>query len=144
MLASGIALSQAPDLREVKRLLAACRLPVDDIGDGQVFIVARARDQLCGTAGLELFGELALLRSVAVDPAWRGKGVAHALCDEAMERARTMNVRRLFLLTTDAQSFFSKLGFCTLDRDRLPAEIRGTAQFRELCPQTAVAMVRGL
>jgi len=53
-------------------------------------------------------------------------------------------VRRVFLLTTDAQRLFLHLGFAAVERDSVPAEIRATAQFRELCPQTATAMVRDL
>ena len=123
-------------------LLATCRLPSSDIRNEGVFVVARAGAQLCGTAGLEPFGALALLRSVAVHPAWRGKGIADALCREVMHRARAMGVRRLFLLTTDAQAYFRRLGFAAIERDSLPAEIRATAQFRELCPASAVAMAR--
>jgi len=48
------------------------------------------------------------------------------------------------LLTTDAERFFHGLGFAVVERGLLPAEIRATAQFRELCPQTAVAMARDL
>ena len=61
-----------------------------------------------------------------------------------MHRASARQVRRLFLLTTDAQQFFLGLGFATVERDSLPAEIRATAQFRDLCLQTALPMARDL
>jgi len=121
-----------------------CRLPVDDIRDDGIFVVARMGGELCGTAGMESFGAIALLRSVAVHPAWRGKGIASALCDELMRQARSTGVQQLFLLTTDAERFFRTLGFEALARDALPPEVRSTAQFRELCPQTAIAMTRAL
>lgn len=140
----GVSIGSASALSEVKALLAACRLPTDDIRHGATFVVARAGAELCGTAGIDAFGATALLRSVAVQPAWRGRGIAHALCDEVLRRAKATQVRRVFLLTTDAQIFFQGLGFAVVERDALPAEIRATAQFRELCPQTAAAMAREL
>jgi amino-acid N-acetyltransferase len=137
-----VAIGSASTLSEIKPLLAACRLPTDDIRHDATFVVARAGPELCGTAGIEAFGAVALLRSVAVQPAWRGRGIAHALCQEILRRASAMQVRRVFLLTTDAQRFFARLGFSAIARESLPAEVRATAQFRELCPQTATAMAR--
>ena len=141
-LPAGVSIGSASTLGEIKALLAACRLPSTDIRDDAVIVVAHAGAELCGTAGMEAFGASALLRSVAVPPAWRGRGIARALCEEILRRASAMQVRRVFLLTTDAQRFFQGLGFAVIERDSLPAEIRGTAQFRELCPQTATAMAR--
>ncbi len=140
----GVSIGSAGTLGEVKALLAGCRLPTDDVRRDGIFVVARAGAELCGTAGIEAFGTAALLRSVAVQPAWRGRGIAQALCEEVLRRASAMQVRRVFLLTTDAQRLFLHLGFAAVERDSVPAEIRATAQFRELCPQTATAMVRDL
>lgn len=140
----GVAIGSAGALGEITALLAACGLPTADIRHDAIFVVARAGGELCGTAGIEAFGAVALLRSVAVAPAWRRRGVAHALCEEVLRRASAMQVRRVFLLTSDAQNFFRSLGFATIERDALPAEIRATSQFRELCPQTAAAMARDL
>ena len=141
-LPSGVSIGSDATLGEIKTLLAACRLPTDDIRHDASFVVARAGAELCGTAGIEAFGTAALLRSVAVQPAWRGRGIALALCEEVLRRAKAEQVRRVFLLTTDAQRFFHGLGFAVVPRDSLPAAIQATAQFRELCPQTAVAMAR--
>ena len=141
-LPAGITISAPTHLTAVKALLAECRLPTDDIRDDAIFIAATSGSELCGTAGLEPFAAVALVRSVAVHPAWRGRGIAHALCDDIVRRARAMGVRRLFLLTTDAQAFFRRIGFAAVERDSLPPEIRATAQFRELCPASATAMAR--
>ena len=144
MLPTGVTVGTACDLGEVKTLLATCRLPTEDIGRDAVFMAARRREQLCGVAGFERFGEVALLRSVAVHPTWRRKGIARALCEAIMHEARQRGVQQLFLLTTDADRFFARLGFAAIDRAALPDEVRATAQFRELCPQTAIAMARML
>ena len=141
-LPAGITLGGSHTLAEVKALLVDCRLPIDDINDNVIFVVARTDHGLCGTAGLETYGAIGLVRSVAVRAASRGNGIARALCDEIIRRATEGGVRRLFLLTTDAQALFRGLGFAEVRRDSLPPAIRETAQFRELCPQTATAMVR--
>jgi amino-acid N-acetyltransferase len=138
----GVTLASTRSLGEVKALLAECRLPTDDIRDDATFILAYANETLCGTVGMESFGDIGLLRSVAVRPAWRRQGIARAMCDEIIRRAPAAGVRRVCLLTTDAQAFFRGLGFAEVPRDALAAAIRQTAQFRELCPQTATAMAR--
>ena len=143
-LPAGLELGGSYSLAEVKALLTDCHLPVDDIGDHVAFVVARLGEELCGTAGLETHRAVGLLRSVAVRPASRGKGIARVLCDEIMRRAQESGVRRLFLLTTDAQAFFRGRGFSEVPRDLLPPAIRESAQFRQLCPQTATAMARGV
>ena len=137
-------ISPSRDLGEVKTLLAACGLPTSDLRSDGLFLAARENGQLCGVAGMEPLGTSALLRSVAVHPDWRRKGIARALCDAIMRHAREQGVRRLFLLTTDAGSYFHKLGFTRTERDALPAEVRATTQFKETCPQTAIAMARDL
>ena len=137
-------ISVSRNLGEVKTLLAACGLPTSDLRDDGVFLVARDNGQLCGVAGLEPLGASALLRSVAVDPKWRRKGVARALCDALVRQARTQGAQRLYLLTTDADRYFSSLGFSKTERNALPAEVRATTQFTETCPQTAIAMSRVL
>ena len=137
-------IDRARDLAEVKTLLAACGLPTGDLREDGTFLVAREGGKLCGVAGLEPLGASALLRSVAVDPKWRRKGVAHALCNAIARQAREQGARRLYLLTTDAERYFSTLGFTKAERDTLPAEVRATTQFRETCPQTAIAMSKDL
>ena len=104
-LPTGVAISSAIGLEEIKELLAVCRLPTDDIRNDAVFVVARAGAQLCGAAGVEPFGAMALLRSVAVHPAWQRRQIAHALCDEIMRRARAMGVTHV---TTRIRSLTGK------------------------------------
>jgi amino-acid N-acetyltransferase len=137
-------ISKASSLDEIKALLSACRLPTQDIREDATFFAARERAQLCGVAGLEIFGDSALLRSVAVQPAWRRRGLARALCETIMDEARARGVRQLYLLTIDADRVFARLGFAPIERGALPDALRATAQFRELCPQTAIAMARAL
>ncbi len=43
----------------------------------------------------------------------------------------------IYGLTTTAEAFFVKRGYERVDRTEMPEAIRDTAEFRELCPETA-------
>jgi amino-acid N-acetyltransferase len=93
-----------------KQLLAECDLPTSDLKPGHFdsFIGCGAPDNLKGIVGLECFGSVALLRSLAVAEVARGLGCAKALVLEAESYAKGKGVSGLYLLTTTAESFFSK------------------------------------
>ena len=103
-------------------------------------VVAEGGDGLVGVAGLEVYGNNGLLRSLAVSPEARGRGLGRRLVDRAVAKARGLGVESLYLLTTDAGSWFEKLGFRYLDRSGVPSSIRATPQFAGLCPETALSM----
>jgi amino-acid N-acetyltransferase len=134
--------ARAEDAAEMRMLLRSCGLPVEDITEVSGFLVARSGGALIGTIGLERAGDAGLLRSLSVRPEARGKGVARSLCDGLLGRARSTGVRNVYLLTTDTQGFFRKLGFADAPRESAPEAVRQTAQFRTLCPASATLMVR--
>lgn len=78
----------------------------------QEFVVAEdATGRLIGCGALHvMWTDLAEIRTLAVHPTWRGRGVGHALVDVLMDRARGMGLRRLFCLTFEVD-FFVKHGF---------------------------------
>jgi len=123
-------------------LLAACELPIDDLGDPALDLVgAFAGDELLGVIGLQrCAGDVGLLRSLAVHPAARARGIAGVLCAEVIARARRAELRSLYLLTTSAADYFPRHGFARIDRAAAPAAIQATAQFTSLCPASAVVM----
>jgi amino-acid N-acetyltransferase len=53
-------------------------------------------------------------------------------------------VETLYLLTTTAAAFFARHGYETVERDTVPARIRGTTEFDDLCPDSAVCMRKRL
>lgn len=131
------------DLTAVEQLLTASGLPLDGVRDAfSTFIVADAGDELVGVAGLEICCDNALLRSVAVRPEWRSHGVGRALVTRIIADAEAKGIHALYLLTTTADRYFPSFGFHTISRDEVPAEVRGTAEFREACPASATVMCR--
>jgi amino-acid N-acetyltransferase len=137
--------ASAEDLGTVQALLDASGLPSADVAEHfKHFVVARDGDWLVGVAGMEQYGEAALLRSVCVAEGARGTGLGRALCDEMERRAAARGVGALYLLTTTAQAFFEARHFDVIDRAEAPEVIRGTAEFRSLCPATAICMRKRL
>ena len=134
------------DIPHVKQLLAACALPCEDITPAhlQHFLISRHQTNLVGVIGLELFGSFALLRSLAVQIEARGQKIASQLTKQAEAYARSHEVRSLYLLTTTAEDFFTKQGYHTMDRNAVPVVVRGTTEFRSICPSTAKCMVKYL
>lgn len=131
------------DRQSIVRLLETCELPTNDL-DAHLddFIVAKEADSVVGCIGLEKEGPL--LRSLAVDPSQRNRGVAQHLCEQLLQHAKELGVQEIFLLTTTAAKFFDHIGFQRRDREEAPESIRNNRQFTELCPSSAVLMWKKL
>lgn len=129
------------DLPRIEQLLTAAGLPIAGVADClDDFTVAEAGDALAGVAGLEVRDDVALLRSVAVQPDWRDRGVGRALVHHVIAGAEARGLHALYLLTTTADRYFPSFGFARTTRDAVPAAIRDTAEFRGICPDSAVVM----
>lgn len=126
------------------QLLAACNLPVSDLSCAQSLHLfgAFSGSDLIGTIGLEITVPVALLRSLAVASAYRSQGVGERLVALAERHAAMNGVDALYLLTTTAAPFFTKLGYAMAERANAPAAIQSTAQFSGLCPASSTFMVK--
>jgi amino-acid N-acetyltransferase len=131
---------------EIKRLLADCELPFQDLTPSHLahFVTAQDGGRIVGAVGLELLGESALLRSLAVAAPYRSQGVGAELTRRAEAYARSQGVRTLYLLTTTAERFFARRGYRSLAREAVPVAVQATAEFQSLCPETAVCMSKHL
>jgi N-acetylglutamate synthase-like GNAT family acetyltransferase len=131
------------DLPAIQALLADCRLPADGIElVGDNCLVAKLDSKLIGTVALEPYGRAGLFRSLAVAPDYRGRSLGRSLCARMVSHARLLGVERLYLLTTDADRYFTALGFKRTARSKAPAPIQATSQFRSVCPKSAICMAR--
>jgi N-acetylglutamate synthase-like GNAT family acetyltransferase len=137
--------ARSEDSAAVEALLRAADLPWQDVAEHLgAFIVGEQGGALVACGGLELYASDALLRSVALAPALRGRGLGRALCDTLLGVARCRGVRDLWLLTTTAADFFAAQGFARVDREQAPAAIRATRELTTLCPASAALMHRTL
>ncbi|HSH07269.1 MAG TPA: arsenic resistance N-acetyltransferase ArsN2 [Burkholderiales bacterium] len=135
-----------PSARDVRRLLSAATLPLDDLTPEHLehFFGCGAQDATLGVGGVELHGRDALLRSLAVDEQARGQGCGKALVAALEAHAHAEGARRIYLLTTTAARFFERLGYRGVTRDMAPDAIRAAPEFAALCPASAAFMVKDL
>jgi len=117
--------------------LQAADLPTDDTeDDGRTFFRAVSdAGQTIGYSGIERCAGDALLRSVAVLPEYRSRGLGRAIVQAALQKVgRSGDV---FLATTSAAPFFSTLGFTEVPRTVVPAAVLATRQLSSICPSSA-------
>jgi amino-acid N-acetyltransferase len=90
--------------------------------------------------GVEVYGSVGMLRSLAVVPAHRSTGLGTALASDAETWAAEHGVGALYLLTTTAAQFFARRGYVMIPRSEAPQAIAATAQFSDLCPASSTFM----
>jgi len=125
----------------VEALLRACALPTDGARENLAHFVVCETDGIAGCAGAEVFGEAALLRSVAVRADARGSGIADKLTATVLARLEARKVATVAMLTTTAESYFAARGFVAVAREELPSSLNASTELKGTCPATAVAML---
>jgi amino-acid N-acetyltransferase len=92
-------------------------LPDEDSRDGG------ASGAIVGCGALHvMWDDLAEIRTLAVDPAWHGRGVGHALVSALLDRARALGLRRVFCLTFEVE-FFKAHGFREIEGTPVTPEV---------------------
>lgn len=136
----------ARDLDEVQAWLCGAGLPSEDLTAAHMrqFLVALSSDVRVGMIRLENFGNVGLLRSLVVDGDYRSAGIGRRLVHALESTAARSGIVELWLLTIDADPFFSRLDYFVCERDDAPEAIRNTDEFSRLCPGDAVLMRKRL
>ena len=123
------------------RLLAKATVTLYE--DVQEFCVAElSGDATVGGCGAlhVMWEDLAEIRTVAVRPDCQGHGIGHQLVRALLDSARTVGVRRVFVLTF-AVHFFGQHGFTAIDGTPVSHEVydellrsydEGVAEFLDL------------
>lgn len=139
-------ISPKPRLDVAVALLRSAKLPTEDITERHCddFFFLGPASSPDGLVGLELFGDVGLLRSLVVLDAFRGTGAGSQLLSHAEAHAGEQGVTRLYLLTTTAEDFFAKRGYTRAARDSAPQAIRATREFSGICPASSAFMVKTL
>ncbi|HRJ43254.1 MAG: GNAT family N-acetyltransferase [Caldilineaceae bacterium] len=126
-------------------LLSASGLPLDGLdGHLSAALVAKEDGQIVGSAALEIYGESALLRSVAVAQPLRGTGLGRQLVEATLEAARSRQIQRLYLLTETAAEWFPRFGFVPIERIAVEPAVQQSVEFTAACPTSAQAMKKEL
>lgn len=129
------------DIKQIEYLLKECTLPTNDIKDYiDNFVIAEQDKEIIATAGFERYGEIVLIRSIAVKQKYRGKYIGNRLFKMLESKFRSENIKVLYLLTENATEYFKNLGFAVKERESVPDVITQTKQFKGLCPASATLM----
>ncbi len=131
----------------ILNLLSRADLPTEDLTVDKLrdFLVAKSEKNIViGSIGVELYQDAGLLRSLAVDPSYRGRGLGVELVRELESHAYRKGIKTLFLLTTTAKGFFERLGFQITHRGLVPSPIARTEEFKNICPISAVCLSKTL
>jgi amino-acid N-acetyltransferase len=142
--------ARTADVRAIRRLIDTysaggqllSKATVTLYEDVQEFRVASALgDEVIGCGALHVMWEdLAEIRTVAVDPAYRGKRIGHRIVTELLDTARELGVARVFVLTFET-AFFGSFGFRPIDGAPVPPAVyeqllrsydEGVAEFLDL------------
>lgn len=133
------------DANIIRNLLETNGLPTSDLATARPEFLIASRDvAIVGIGAVERFGSAALLRSVAVAAEWRRSGVGRVIVTELERRARAAGIGELILLTLTARDFFARLGYTVKDRAQVPPAVLDSAEFRSLCPASAICMAKAL
>jgi amino-acid N-acetyltransferase len=135
-----------PPESSVRRLLAEAQLPASDLTAAHLehFFGCGSVSAPDGVVGLEMYGSVALLRSLVVSSKCRGRGCGTALMAQAEIFAQSQGVKEIYLLTTTADQFFERLGYARVPREAAPGPIRQTQEFSTLCPSSSAFMFKRL
>ena len=134
--------AQRADMAAVRAMLAAVGL-AEPARDEQfpTFFVLHNETGIVGCVSLEVLGDDAILRALAVGSDWRGAGYGWMLADMAVGQARWRGVRRIYLLTETASDFFAaKFGFRVVDRTTVGKLVAASETFSQPTAAGLVAM----
>ena len=122
-----------------RRLLSKATVTLYE--DVQEFFVAHLGGRVVGCGALHvLWEDLAEVRTLAVDPEHRRRGIGHLVLSRLLEQARSVGVERVFCLTFET-AFFGSHGFTEIDGAPVPHDVyeellqsydEGVAEFLDL------------
>jgi amino-acid N-acetyltransferase len=132
--------AEPPDLPAVLALLAEAKLPTEGVADHfHSFFVVDEGGRIVASAGLELHGGAALLRSLAVAADLRGTGLGAGLLRRALYEVQGQT-GGVYGLTTTAEAYLSRFGFERVPRSSVPAQLLQSRELQDACPSSATVM----
>lgn len=108
------------------------------------FRLGKRDGEIMAVGGLEIYGERALLRSIAVDAEQRNQAYGKQIVRDLCQSAQLAGIRDVYLKTVSARPFFDGLGFQALANEQIPVSLKKSSQFRGACPASAPVMHFGL
>lgn len=128
------------DVPRIKQILSRVNLSTDIEDYVDYFMVMEMDGSLVATAGLEVYKDAAVLRSVAVLPEYQRQNLDDGLVRAVINFADRRNIRKLFLFTQTAGEFFKKIGFRPISRENIDERCKSSKQFKSMCPKESSVM----
>lgn len=138
--------SSPHDLPLVEKLLSDLDLPIEGVQDqfNNYFILENISKELIGVAGLEIYNQYGLLRSVAIHQKFQNKHLGTYMVKKVEEFGKSKNLKEIYLLTETAEKFFSKHGYTLVQRDLVPEDIQKSYEYSTACKNSAIVMKKQL
>jgi N-acetylglutamate synthase-like GNAT family acetyltransferase len=129
------------DWPAVEALLRTHQLPVEGAREHlATYLLAFSGAELVGCAGAEVYGDRALLRSVAVAPGLQRQGIGRLLVERLLQEAARRRLRSVHLLTVTAPEYFARHGFRRGPVAEAPPALKASVEFQGACPACAAFM----
>jgi amino-acid N-acetyltransferase len=123
-----------------RRLLSKATVTLyESVQEFWVAVDDRGAVRGCGALHV-MWEDLAEIRTVAVDPAFRGRKIGHQIVSRLLDVARDLGIARVFCLTFETR-FFGSFGFTEIDGAPVPHAVyeqllrsydEGVAEFLDL------------
>ena len=143
--------ASSKDLKSIESLLELVDLPIEGVAENtNNFRIGKVRTDpmtispIVGCVGFEIYGELGVLRSLAVHPDYQRRGIGHALISDGLKFAKRNGMNTLYLLTDTARDYLVSLGFQETSKDAVPQKILDSPEFSSICPSTATCLSMSL
>ncbi|MGY2489192.1 GNAT family N-acetyltransferase [Cupriavidus sp. CP313] len=104
------------------------------------FQVALYENRIIGCAAAEHHGSNVLIRSVAVEPAYRDRGIAGCLVEALLMRARGTEAREAYIFSTVAPAYFARWGFELVSAEDVPLEVMSSPPVQRAALTSALCM----
>jgi N-acetylglutamate synthase-like GNAT family acetyltransferase len=117
------------DFPAIKALIHLVHIHPTGLDWRRFWVAVSPQGELVGCGQIKPQGELRILASIAVLPAWRGRGVARWI----IERLLAESQGPLYLTCRlHLEPFYQKFGFTTLALSEMPASLRRLSRFARL------------
>jgi amino-acid N-acetyltransferase len=129
------------NLSEIESLLQINDLSSEGVAQFfPYYLILKSNQTILGVCGLEPYDNVGLIRSLAIQPKMQNKGLGSILLEAMIDKARTLLIDDLYLLTNTAEEFYLKHGFSPISRDLAPKIIQETGEFSHMCPVSSKLM----
>ncbi len=133
------------DFKLIEKLLLNANLPIAGIKDPNCkLFVLELQKEIVAVIAYELYGNIALLRSLVVAPSQRGQGRAKELFEFIFRHLKENNVSTVYGLTLTIPEWLLKLGFKEIKRENIAAELFASEELQGACPSSARAFTKSI